>query len=413
MEEKTLGLVGHAARWDALRRAFASDRVPQSLLISGPAHTGKWTLARAWAQLLLCPNAGANIVDGLPAPCLKCRTCHQVEVETFPDLRVVRPIINKSNPQRAPEALDSSSILIDAARDFVAEAGYRPTVGERKVMMIYQADRLAPEAQNTLLKTLEEPGSGVKIVLITDRPLDLLPTIRSRCWQLQLGLASPRDIQSWLAEHFPQLAPALLARAVEAGGGRPGLAWRQAAVLCEDASRPSRAEQVLELTRRIEQAAPWGFLALSESAQKLAEAWGEEDAIARAGEEAGSDDKKLARTLVRSQLARFLDELAGGYRARWIAGLASAQASAQGQEAGGGAAAWAAGLDRIGKTRHYILRNANAPLALDVLFSELAQAHRAQAHGDSRGTRAASPTEAHRAPQPRAEAASRAAGGRG
>ncbi len=405
MEEKTLKLVGHAARWDALRRAFAADRVPQSLLISGPAHTGKWTLARAWAQLLLCPNARDNIVDGLPSPCLKCRTCHQVEVETFPDLRVVRPIINKSNPQRAPEALDSSSILVEAARDFVAEAGYRPTVGERKVMMIYQADRMAPEAQNTLLKTLEEPGAGVKIILITDRPLELLPTIRSRCWQLELGLASPRDIQLWLSEHFPQLAPALLKRAVEAGGGRPGLAWRQAVLLGEDALRPSRSEQVLELTRRIEKAAPWGFLALSESAQKLAEAWGEEDAIARTGDEGGSDDKKLARTLVRSQLARFLDGLAGGYRTRWIGSLASSR----GQEKRVEAAVWAAGLDRIGKTRHYILRNANAPLALDVLFSELVQAHQAQ---DAAGARAIGSREAARVPQQHAAAASRASSGR-
>lgn len=373
MEAKSLKLVGHAGRWDALRRAFASDRVPQSLLISGPAHTGKWTLARAWAQLLLCPNARENIIDGLPAPCLACRTCHQVEVETFPDLRVVRPVINKTNPQRAPEALDSSSILVEAARDFVSEASYRPTIGERKVMVIYQADRMAPEAQNTLLKTLEEPGVGVKIVLVTDRPLELLPTIRSRCWQLQLGLASPREIEPWLEEHFPQLPPTLRARAVESSGGRAGLAWRQAAILSESPERPSRMQQVRALIERIQSAAPWGFLALSESAQKMAEAWGEEDAIARTGDEQGSDDKKLARTLVRSQLARFLDELSAGYRACWIESLAASD----GEEEGGAARVWASGLDRIGKTRHYILRNANAPLALDVLFAELAQSHQA------------------------------------
>lgn len=393
MEEKPLKLIGHAARWDALRRAFASNRVPHSLLLSGPAHTGKWTLARAWAQLLLCPNAHQNLIDGLPAPCLGCRTCHQVEVETFPDLRVVRPIITKTNPQRAPEALDSSSILVEEARRFVEEAAYRPTVGERKVMMIYQADRMGPEAQNTLLKTLEEPGSGVKIVLVTDRPLELLPTIRSRCWQLQLGLASPRDIEPWLAEHFPELPEPLRARAVESSGGRPGLAWRQASVLCESPERPSRAEQVRELTERIERAASWGFLALSESAQKMAEAWGEEDAIARSGDEGGSDDKKLARTLVRSQLARFLDELASGYRARWIESLTTGDS----QENAGAAEVWASGLDRIGKTRHYILRNANAPLALDVLFSELVQGQQGRALKSPRQSGSASPNRPARA----------------
>jgi DNA polymerase-3 subunit delta' len=376
--QEPFALIGHGARWNALRRAFASGRVPQTLLISGAAHVGKWTLVRAWAQLLLCPHAMENLVGGLPLPCLKCRVCHQVEVETFPDLRVVRPIISKSNPQRAPEALDSSSIPIDEARRFVDEAAYRPTVGERKVMIVYQADRLAEDAQATLLKTLEEPGTGVRIVLATERPLELLATVRSRCWQVRLGLAPAREIESWLQREMPGLAPRFLEAAVVAAAGRPGLAWRVATQLSEakvgDAPPAPRREQVLALIKRVQSATPWGFLALSESAQKLAESWGAEDAIARTEGEDGAENKQLARTLVRSQLARFLDELSAGYRARWIQDLALFNGQETGAaDRGARAEVWAAGLDRIGKTRHYILRNANASLALDVLFAQLVQ----------------------------------------
>jgi hypothetical protein len=406
MEEKYFRLIGHGAKWDGLRRAFASGRVPQTLLISGAANVGKWTLTRLWAQLLLCPNSRENLVGGLPTPCLKCRVCHQIEIETFPDFYVMRPVINATTPQRAPEAMDSSRILlrhkdtsVKTADSFVHEAGYKPTIGVRKVMVIYQADRMEEtDAQNALLKTFEEPNAGVHIVLVTDKPSDLLPTILSRAWQLRLGQAPSREIESWLHEYFPALPPAVLQSVVHSSGGRPGLAWRQANSLSEGSSETSRSEQVQVLVESIRTSAPWGFLALSERAQKLADLWGEEDAIARISDDDDAEDKKLARALNRAKLARFLDELAQGYRARWIASLASVS----GQEKGGESEAWVAGLDRIGKTRHYILRNANAPLALDVLFSELVQAHHSRA---LKGPREGSA----RVPQSRPE---RALGGR-
>ncbi len=84
-------------------------------------------------------------------------------------------------------------------------------------------------------------------------------------------------------------------------------------------------------------------------------------------------DKKLARTLVRAQLTRFLDELSHAYRARWQRALRE-NAGGNGAER---AAIWASGLDQIRKTRHYILRNANANLALDALFLRLVGAQRA------------------------------------
>ena len=91
-------LVGHNARWAALARAFSNDKIPQSLLLSGPPQIGKWTLARRYAQLLLCPTP--IVENGSLTPCGSCRVCHQVEIETFPDFKVYRPLVSSVEDER-------------------------------------------------------------------------------------------------------------------------------------------------------------------------------------------------------------------------------------------------------------------------------------------------------------------------
>ncbi len=369
-------LLGHEAKWRALRRAFARDQIPQTMLITGPSQVGKWTFALRFAQLLLCPHSLENERD-LPAPCGVCRTCHQVEIETFPDFRVCRPIVSKTNPVTAPEALDSSRILMESARDFFTEATYRPTSGPRKVMIIQQADRMNENAQNSLLKTFEEPIEGLKIVLLTDQPAQLLDTIRSRCWEVPLGVVSQREMRAWLQSQWPDLTPDAIERVLLRCAGRPGraklAAEQEVAALQSGGKVISRADELVQFMQRIERGVPVGALKLSEDAQVLAERWGEEDQINRvrvAGNDSDEEgDRKLGRALVRAQLMRFLDELSNAYRVRWLHSLNANQAQM--------APIWAEGLDQIGKTRHYILRNANANLALDTLFLRLVGAHRA------------------------------------
>lgn len=193
-------LIGHEARWAALARAFAKNEIPQSLLFSGPPQIGKWTLARRYAQLLLCPTP---ILEGdLPAPCGACRFCHQVEIETFPDFKVYRPLVSQADDERdwviAPKQLSSSVLPIAVARKFGGEAMRKPLVGPRKVMLIVQADRMDPLAQNALLKTFEEPVPGLSIFLLCDNADKLLSTILSRCWHIPLGFAADAQIADWL-----------------------------------------------------------------------------------------------------------------------------------------------------------------------------------------------------------------------
>jgi DNA polymerase III delta prime subunit len=381
-------VIGHEARWVALARAFAKNEIPQSLLFSGPPQIGKWTLARRYAQLLLCPTP--ILENDLPAPCGACRVCHQVAIETFPDFKVYRPLVSSAEDERdwvfAPKAMSSSVLPISVARKFGGEAMRKPLVGPRKVMILVQADRMTDDAQNALLKTFEEPVPGLSIFLLCDNADQLLATILSRCWNIPLGFAADAQIADWLRAGSTPDATATseeqIAIAVRAARGRPGVAKNEIARLQYFAQnsagetvlpRPVQAEAFLATLLH---SAPLGALGLTEEALRLAKDWWDEDqsVAAQAGSTPATtgskkEVKKSDAKIVRSSIALFLDELAGAYRARWtrsvLAGFGSTPKAAQ------QAARWSNGLDQIRKTRHYVLRNANSNLALDVLFGRL------------------------------------------
>lgn len=365
-------LVGHQARWAALARAFNNNNIPQTLLISGPPEIGKWTLARRYAQLLLCTSPIAD-ENNLPAPCGSCQACHQVEIETFPDFQAYRPLVSSADDERdwviAPRMMQGSILTISVARKFASEAMKRPLCGPRKVMVLVQADRMNDEAQNCLLKTFEEPIPGLSIFLICDNVEHLRATIRSRSWHLPLSLASDEQIVRWLRESTAASSEQI-ALAVGAAGGRPGAARRAALRLqSEQEESTPRSMVASAMATRIEKARPVAALGLTLEALQLAKIWWEEDTkttkppAARGKADVKSELKKGDAKITRSAVARFLDELAAEYRARWQQSLANNEALL--------AARWAYGLDQIRKTRHYILRNANTNLALDVLFMRL------------------------------------------
>lgn len=358
-------LIGHEARFEALSRAFARGRVPQTLLVSGPPQVGKWTFVHRYAQLLLCA-APVEDASGELQPCDSCRQCHQVAIETYPDFQVFRPLVSSAEEERdwviAPEMMQGSILSIHVARKFAGEAMKRPLGGKRKVMVLVQADRMNDEAQNCLLKTFEEPIPGLSIFLICDNADSLKATIRSRCWHLPLGLASDATIGEWLDKSTPA-TPQQKADAIRVAAGRPGAAKIEIERLQQstqegDTSTP-RFAQAEQLANRIAKARPVAALAFTEETLRLAKAWWDED-LRVAG--AKNDFKKADAKVVRSAVARFLDELSVVYHAKWQEALLQSTADAP---------SWSAGLDQIRKTRHYILRNANTNLALDVLFGRL------------------------------------------
>src|SRR5215208_1978559 len=171
-------IFGHDAAIDFLRRALNADRLPHALIFAGPAGVGKGTTARALSKLFLCEKPQAD------SPCGKCDSCRVFDADNHPDFHLVyRQLIRLEK-----ESSKAKALPVDVVRDFlVGPANRKPSMGRGKVFVVEEAELMNATAQNALLKTLEEPYGRALIVLLTDQPGALLPTIRSRCQTVRFG----------------------------------------------------------------------------------------------------------------------------------------------------------------------------------------------------------------------------------
>lgn len=194
-------IVGHAGLVQLLRGAVARRRVPQSLLFAGPEGVGKYTVAIALAQAINCARQADG--DG----CGTCGACRRIAARTYSDVVVL-------------DKNDEASIKIDAVRERVLDlVGYRPFEGVSRVFIIDQADEMTYQAQEALLKTLEEPPPSAILILVTAWPDTLAATIRSRCRRLRFGALRDEQVREVLTKLDPAMTPADLQRRVAAAGG--------------------------------------------------------------------------------------------------------------------------------------------------------------------------------------------------
>jgi DNA polymerase-3 subunit delta' len=159
---------------DWLQRAYTADRLPHGLIFAGPVGVGKATTAAALGALLLCENPKNN------DSCGKCESCRVLAAGNHPDFRVItKELIRQYDKSGKSMAVEFS---IDVIRPELVERASRSSVmGRGKAFVIEQAELMTAGAQNAMLKTLEEPTPRTAIILLTDQPGCLLPTIRSRC----------------------------------------------------------------------------------------------------------------------------------------------------------------------------------------------------------------------------------------
>jgi DNA polymerase III subunit delta' len=216
-------ITGHTHLLDLVARAAGRGSLPPSLILAGPEGVGKRMAALALAQLLNCqaPSATADVPDA----CGECASCRRIARGVHADILVIEPG-------------DTGSIKIDQIREAIDRSAYRPFEGRRRVVIVDDADAMMPEAQNALLKTLEEPPPSSVFLLVTSRPDTLLITVRSRCQRLRFGRLSPADVAGVLVrEHQYTEADARAAAAAAdgsvgaalAGGTEDVVAAREAA----------------------------------------------------------------------------------------------------------------------------------------------------------------------------------------
>ena len=153
---------GQSAHIAQLHGDFASHAFVHAYLFAGPAGTGKRSVARLCAMAALCRGEGRR-------PCGVCGPCRRVLAGTHPDVHTVEPEKGKQ------------SIGVDVLRGVIEEVSVRAFEDGVKALVFPEAERMTAQAQNCLLKTLEEPPQDTVFFLITDQPAALLSTIVSRC----------------------------------------------------------------------------------------------------------------------------------------------------------------------------------------------------------------------------------------
>ncbi|MFC1634380.1 DNA polymerase III subunit delta' [Planctomycetota bacterium] len=203
---------------DILQRAFASDRWAHAYIFAGPEGVGKFKTANAWAKLLLCKKPVEK--EGLTDSCGSCESCRLFEADSNPDFNHVYKELKEFTEEGKGKA-PPVDLPIDVIREFViAKVSRRPTLSQRKVFVISEAEKLNVNSQNCLLKVLEEPPEYCCIVLLCTRLEKLLPTTRSRCQIIRFGpIDEERIIEKLKDKGLPQKQAQYFARLAEGSLG--------------------------------------------------------------------------------------------------------------------------------------------------------------------------------------------------
>lgn len=191
--------------WQQLLYRLREQRVAHAVLLSARQGLGVDELAQRYARRLLCERA-AQAPD-LDEACGQCAGCAMMSAGSHPD------------HARLTIADDKQSIVIDQIRELTQNLQQRPVRGGYRVAVIEQADTMTVGAANALLKTLEEPGERIVLLLLVTRAERLPATIRSRCQQLTLAIPTLEASRQWLLAQGG--AVNLVTQALTAANGAP------------------------------------------------------------------------------------------------------------------------------------------------------------------------------------------------
>jgi len=210
-------IFGQSSAIDWLTRAYIADRLPHGLIFAGPAGVGKSTTARALGKLFLCQQP-----QGAEA-CGACESCNLIDAGNHPDFHAVTKELIRYHDKTGKSK--GISLSIDVVRpELVEPAARKPVMGTGKVFVVEQADVMTAQAQNALLKTLEEPAGRTLIVLSTDQPDALLQTIRSRCQMVRFAALDQAMSTAELTRRG--IDPSLARKATTYANGSLGMAMK-------------------------------------------------------------------------------------------------------------------------------------------------------------------------------------------
>ena len=174
-------IIGQEHIKEHFRATLLSGKVSQAYLITGECMQGKEYIARIFANALVCehPEGGVD-------PCGKCKSCIQAASDNHPD--IIRVVHEKPN----------TVSVEDIRTKIVSDAQIKPYQSRWKIYILNEAEKMTVQAQNALLKTLEEPPEYVVILLLTTSKSAMLPTVLSRCVQLDMRPVDDKLVKKYL-----------------------------------------------------------------------------------------------------------------------------------------------------------------------------------------------------------------------
>ena len=174
-------IIGNEKTKEELKRSLEEDKVSHSYMFVGIEGIGKQLIAKAFAQMILCTNETEKGCD-------KCKSCIEFQSQNHPDFLYIEP--------------DGNSIKIEQIRYLQRKIQENPIISNKKVYIINDADKMTQEAQNCLLKTLEEPPEYSTIILIGSNENAFLNTIKSRCMKLTFQPIVPEEIKQYMEKTY-------------------------------------------------------------------------------------------------------------------------------------------------------------------------------------------------------------------
>ena len=201
-------LIGHEWAIQLLRGHIVQDTLRHAYLITGPAGIGKKNLALRFIQAIYCQSP---VEPGIP--CRICQTCQNIARLEHPDLFLVTV------------EEDSTQIKIDQIRELVHLFSLTPYIASRKIGLLLNFERANPHAQNSILKTLEEPPGNSIMILTATTADSLLETITSRCEELKLNTV-PISISSKGLEQYHNIPAEQANFLAHISGGKPEIALK-------------------------------------------------------------------------------------------------------------------------------------------------------------------------------------------
>ena len=183
-------IIGNKKNKEILKKAIEINKTSHSYIFCGTEGIGKKLIAKELAKKILCLKEKANDCD--------CKSCIEFDSDNNPDFQLIESVDGK--------------IKIEQIRQMQKKVAEKPIISNNKVYIIDNADTMTTEAQNCLLKTLEEPPEYITIILICTNEGNLLSTIKSRCTRMQFEPIKDEELKEYIKTKLPdeQISPQII-----------------------------------------------------------------------------------------------------------------------------------------------------------------------------------------------------------